>query len=436
LKQTLTNEINETKKQNTDPVQETEITTGSCSKDFIGQEKTDEARTDITLSESNAPEAEQTIMQLPAEESPDDEEDPAPKKLPKFSFVFFGFALISLIVYIITLCSSSFADWFCRYPAGLFRGAMAYLTSWIPFSLGEALVVMLPVILVFAIIFIIKKYSSSWHDVGVFGLTMLSILSMFFSLFVFTLGTGYKGSTLDEKLELDRKKILPAELKETALILAAKLNEIEDDISYMADDFSLMPYDYNEMNDLLIDAYDKLCDKYDFIQRLDSRVKPVMHSEPWTYTHITGVYSYFTGESNININMPAYTIPFTAAHELAHQRGIAREDEANFVAYLACIESDDPYIRYSGYLNMYEYVASALYSANADSYWIVNAKLDGLIKNEMKAYSKFFDKYRENVAATVSSAVNDTYLKVQGTVGERSYGLVVDLCVAYYKTAE
>ncbi len=131
--------------------------------------------------------------------------------------------------------------------------------------------------------------------------------------------------------------------------------------------------------------------------------------------------------------MPDYTLPFTAAHEFAHQRGISREDEANFVAYLACIESDDPYVRYSGYLNLYEYVASALYSADHDAYFEVSGKLPAEVRAEMSAYNRFFEKYRHNVAATVSGAVNDTYLKSQGTPGEKSYGMVVDLAVAYYK---
>ncbi|MCQ2426960.1 MAG: DUF3810 domain-containing protein [Clostridia bacterium] len=362
-------------------------------------------------------------------------EEPVPrKKLPTVSYVFFGTALLSLVLYIIALVSPAFADWFTRYPAGGVRAALAFITGFLPFSLGEFTVFMIPFTLVFFLVYVVRRYSDSWHNVGVFALTMLSVLSVFFSLFVFTLGTGYKGATLDKKLEIERNKVLPDELKATALILAEKLKEEETNVTYVSNGFSMMPYFYSEMNEKLMTAYDRLSEKYDFVQRMTSAVKPVMHSEPWTYTHITGVYTFFTGESNININMPDYTIPFTAAHELAHQRGIAREDEANFIAYLACTESDDPYIRYSGYLNMYEYVASALYSADSDSYWIVNAKLSSEIKTELKAYSTFFDKYRHNVAATVSGAINDTYLKVQGTVGERSYGLVVDLCVAYYKS--
>ena len=121
---------------------------------------------------------------------------------------------------------------------------------------------------------------------------------------------------------------------------------------------------------------------------------------------------------------------------MAHQRGIAREDEANFIAFLVCISSDDPYIRYSGYLEVYEYVASSLYSADKNYYSAVYSSLKTNVRAEMAAYSAFFDKYRENVVADVSEAVNNSYLQIHGTVGSKSYGLVVDLAVAYYRRGE
>ena len=263
--------------------------------------------------------------------------------------------------------------------------------------------------------------------------TVLSFISLLFSIFVLGFGTGYYGTTVDEKLDLDRTDVSPEELYQTASILADHVNEEAQNVKYQYNGFSIMPYTFDEMSKKLVEAYAKVCDEYDFISRLSSRVKPVMLSEPWTYTHISGVYTYFTGEANINTNFPDYTIPYTAAHEMAHQRGIAREDEANFIAFLVCIASDDPYIRYSGYLEVYEYVASSLYSADKTLYSSVRAKLETNVIEEMAAYSVFFDKYRENVAATISETVNNGYLQMQGTVGSKSYGLVVDLTVAYYR---
>ena len=66
----------------------------------------------------------------------------------------------------------------------------------------------------------------------------------------------------------------------------------------------------------------------------------------------------------------------------------------------------------------------------------MRSKLDKTARVEMSAYSKFFDKYRENVAADITESVNDTFLTVQGTPGTKSYGMVVDLAVAYLKDSK
>lgn len=362
---------------------------------------------------------------------------PAPKRrLPVFAFVLYGIAVAALAVLVAARLSPAFADAFNRHVGAVVRGALAHLTGWIPFSLGEAMVIFLPVAAVFMIVRACRKYSDSWRSVFVYLGSVLSVVSLLFSVFVLGFGTGYYGTTVDEKLGLDRSVVSTEELYYTAATLAAHVNSEAENVKYQYNDFSVMPYTFDEMSRRLVAAYDKVCDEYDFIPRLNSRVKPVMLSEPWTYTHISGVYTYFTGEANINTNFPDYTIPYTAAHEMAHQRGIAREDEANFIAFLVCISSDDPYIRYSGYLEVYEYVASSLYSADKNYYSAVCSSLKTNVRAEMAAYSAFFDKYRENVVANVSEAVNNSYLQIHGTVGSKSYGLVVDLAVAYYRRGE
>ena len=154
-----------------------------------------------------------------------------------------------------------------------------------------------------------------------------------------------------------------------------------------------------------------------------------------SYIHMLGMYTYYTGEANINTEFPDYSMPFTVAHEMAHQRGIAREDEANFMAYLICTASDDPYIRYSGYLNMYEYTQTALYSADKKAYSKVYSQLCSEAKYDMESYRVFFMQYKDSKAADVADKLNDAFLKGNGQEeGTRSYGLVVDLAVAYFKS--
>ncbi|MBO5682698.1 MAG: DUF3810 domain-containing protein [Clostridia bacterium] len=356
----------------------------------------------------------------------------AGKRLPLFSRISFAVAGFCALLFVAFMISEPFADFFNRYISSVFRAVFAWITNFIPFSLAEMILLLSPVIVVFMVRYASKKYCDSWRDAMVFCGAIASVLAIFFSSFTLSFAAAYRGSRLDKKLGIERREVSAEELYETALILTDEVNAAAKGVYFEADGSSLMPYGYGEMNDKLIDAYNRACDKYSFVQRLDSRVKPVMLSGLMSYTHITGVYTFFTGEANLNVKFPDYTLPFTAAHELSHQRGVAREDEANFMAFLVSIESEDAYIRYSAYLNLYEYVMNALYSADRELYYDVYSRLSISVRAEQAAYARFYEKYRDSVASDVSEAVNNTFLTMQGTEGTRSYGMVVDLAVAYY----
>lgn len=354
------------------------------------------------------------------------------EKLPKFSYVFFAIALVSLILYIIAINYTPFADFFNRHVSSIFRGTLATITNILPLSLVELIIITLPVTLFFIIRFALKRYSDTWHNAGIFCLAILSIACLLFSLFVCSFGIGYYSSTLDKKLELEKSTVSKTELAATAEWLIGEVNAVIDEVEFIEKSSSVSPHSLSNTNDILLDSYDKISEKYEFIPRLYSRVKPIILSKPMTYTHISGVYTYFTGEANVNTNSPDYCIPYTMAHELAHQRGIAREDEANFIAFLVCSESDDAYIRYCAYLNLCEYVLNALYGADKKLWEETYKKLDNRAIYEMIAYNEFYEPYQDNVVGEISGAVNDAYLQANGTQGSVSYGLVVDLAVAYF----
>lgn len=356
------------------------------------------------------------------------------EKVPPFCFVSLAITVACIIIYIIACISENFADFFNIYISSVFRWLLAQITNIFVFSIAEVIIILIPVILFISMWYFLKYRCKTKKASLVSSLCILSVAAMLLSSFILTFGTGYRGSSLDKKLEIERNKISAEELYLSAEYLIERINELSSEIYYGDDDFSQMPYSFDQMNENLLDAYEKFSKEHDFIKTYRSRLKPVALSEPMSYTHITGVYSFFTGEANINANFPDYTIPYTAAHELAHQRGIAREDEANMIAFLVCLQSDDKYIQYSAYLNMYEYISNALYKADKELYYAAFEQLSEDVYREEIAYSRFFKKYRDSSASAVSGAVNDVYLKAQGTEGKKSYGMVVDLTVAYFKS--
>ena len=215
-------------------------------------------------------------------------------------------------------------------------------------------------------------------------------------------------------------------------ILIVELNETAGNIEYTESESTIMPYDLKELNAKLNKAYKNLLGEYDLFARINSRVKPAIISKTLSGMHITGVYSFFTGEANVNVDFPDYHLPFVSAHEMAHLMGVGREDEANFAAFLVCLHSDDDYIRYSGLINMISYIGNALAGTDRERYREIMRDIPDVVIHEWQAYSRFFDKYRDTQVSKVASSANNTYLRAQGQQeGVKTYGFVVDLSVVY-----
>jgi hypothetical protein len=102
--------------------------------------------------------------------------------------------------------------------------------------------------------------------------------------------------------------------------------------------------------------------------------KPLVTSVVFSYLGIGGFYLPFTAEANINVGPPAWTLAHTIAHEKAHQRFFNSENEANFFGFLACIHSDDPFLRYGGWLFAQRQVLRALSKADEPAFRRVIAR--------------------------------------------------------------
>lgn len=141
--------------------------------------------------------------------------------------------------------------------------------------------------------------------------------------------------------------------------------------------------------------------------------KPLLTSPLMNHLRLGGFYFPWTGEANYNRLVPAPDLPHAVAHEKAHQRGIALEDEANFIGYIACILSDDPYLRYSGYLFGQEQLLGELARRDLPrARQLVGLRMKG-VERDVAFIREFWRQY-EGRAAALSEAVNDQYLRSQG----------------------
>ena len=159
--------------------------------------------------------------------------------------------------------------------------------------------------------------------------------------------------------------------------------------------------------------------------------KEVLVSQILSVQQLCGVYSPFTVEANFNGDMPDYNVPHTLCHELSHLKGFMREDEANFIGYLACISSENEVFRYSGYLTGWVYAGNALARADMKRYIELTNQLCEEARQDLDENSDFWNRYESRVSEA-ATRMNDTYLKMNSQAdGVKSYGRMVDLMLSY-----
>ncbi len=348
------------------------------------------------------------------------------------SLLFFGLGLIALFIHLAALSGTEAANAIHSGLTPVVRGALGYLTAVWPLSLVETAIFLLPLwvfLLVRAIRRAVENREKTFRLITLF----LSVPVLIYALFVGTHAIGYLASPVAERMGLADEAPVKEDVYATAYWLAEEAKNLETSLLERAEDGSVkMPYSYFEMNRKLVEAYVSLSEKYEFIPRLSVGTKPILLSHPMAYTQITGVYTFFTGEANVNTVYPDFSTAYTAAHEMAHARGISRENEANFVAFLACMESEDPFLRYSGYTGLLQYLGSAAYRADPKSYASLWNAYGEAVKADFRAYNEVYDRYDGSVVGEVSGALNDLYLTGMGTEGSVTYSYVVRLAVAYY----
>lgn len=352
--------------------------------------------------------------------------------IPLFAKILLVLAVIALLIFEISNRNAEFAEWMTSNPGYLLRRSLAFVSNVIPFSLGELLVVLSPLIVISVIVTAARK--NGFRARVRFLAGFLALVSLFYTSYVFMLGVGYQRTRLNSRLGLPSAEINEQSLVDTMLALKGECESLLDEISYLESGSSEANISFDEMCDEILEGYKRLEADYPElnIKTFDSRAKQVYLSRALTAFEISGVYTFFTGESNVNVYYPDYGIPFTLAHELAHQRGIARENEANFIAFLVCARAENAYVRYSAYMNMFEYVSSALSRTNRDRFREIYLTVDPRIRGEISAFNDFYYAHKNELMSKISDFLNDNYLKASGTEGIISYGLVVELCVAYY----
>ncbi len=372
------------------------------------------------------------------------------KRFVKATWIFYPLILGALMFFLLPLFPD-FTEYFVsRVLFKIVTVPIGFIASLCPFSLTELTVILaLPLLVLVVTLFVrAMRHSSSKKKTAVKAVRCVcGFLSFAVLLYMIAHGANYYRRSASELLELDTAPKNSEQLLEVCLALADGAKEAEKELTRDENGYMVLTNDLFATLSRSNSGYNAILDEYPWLWTSVWRQKPVMLSYWWSYTGITGMYFPFYAECNVNTEQPDYSIPYTAAHESAHSRGIAFEDECNFYAFLSCINSEYPEYRYSGYMEALLFCKNALYSSDIDLWYIADAACSEGMQADFKANNEYIDRFKYippaepdddvqiNEVWEMAGVANDTFIKVQGVEdGSLSYDRVTELVLAYYYT--
>ncbi|MBE6939769.1 MAG: DUF3810 domain-containing protein [Ruminococcaceae bacterium] len=271
-----------------------------------------------------------------------------------------------------------------------------------------------------------RRWETLYRHVLVLACGLLTVYAGFSLLW----GIHYYTDTFQDQSGIYARQGTVEELEELTKQFALGLTETSEQMQ--RDENGLAVVDRQQVLDDCADIYETLYEEFPFLDLPQQRPKGITCSNVLGAMGYTGFYFPFTGETNLNMESPACYLPATVVHELAHQRDIASEQECNFLAILGCLRSEDPVYRYSGYLLGFTHLSNALYRADPDRWPAIREMLPEGVVADMRSNNAYWDA-QEMPLSQLWDDIYDGFLKSYGdSDGVQSYGMVVELLLAYY----
>lgn len=344
-------------------------------------------------------------------------------------------SLAWLAAYFLLRENRAVMNFLCKALVRPWHAFAGRLFSAVPFSVTEWVILFLATLgVVLLVLLIVQLIRRRWVKAYRTGMTILSVSAALFALFCLWWGVLYYSDSFTEQAGLERRNISVQELETVTRYFAEQASSAGERVERGED--GVFRADKSDIIRRSADIYGGAEQIFPCLAAPAVRAKPVLLSRLLSYIRCTGFFFPYTAEANLNADSPACLLPSTIAHELAHLRGVAREDEANFCAVVACMESGDEDYRYSGALLAYIYLGNALYSADYDAWREVYSTLSENVRADLRANNDYWARF-ETPAADVSEKVYESFLQTYGDDrGMQSYGACVDLLTVYYLDTE
>ena len=342
-----------------------------------------------------------------------------------------------LIIIVLIKIATFYPVWIEKnYSRGLYPTiSWLYRTTfgWIPFSVGDILYGVAGLSLILNFVKLITKLrNKNFEKENVVktiqkGFFIVCAVYIYFNL---SWGLNYNRPGIAYQLQLSSSKHSKQDLKLLTDTLIKKVNECRAMLGNGKIKYKSYPEIFSEAQS----AYrSSTTAGFPFLAYDTRSVKRSIYGKMGNYLGFLGYYNPFTGEAQLNLTMPSFLIPYVTCHEIAHQLGYASESEANFVGYLAAVQSKDTLFHYSTYFDLFNYANSELYLKDSIAAKQNYKRLNPLVQNDVEELREYWKK-SDNLVEPIIKGFYDHYLKAnQQSDGVKSYNDVTGWLVAYLK---
>lgn len=343
--------------------------------------------------------------------------------LKKYFWIFAG--MISLLINLFFSKFPAITEVF--YSNFIFQGIRYlydYTLGFIPFPM----VYVLFVGLIFLMFRQIKYLSSKSYSFS-FSKTLIkiaSIVGFVITSFYVLWGFNYARIPFHEKQAMDVIEVDSNYVKSALLHCKAKIESTYPEIDYQG-------IKYAELEKEVRTSLQQTLNKMGY--KAGARVRGRLLKPKGTLLRIStaGVYIPFVAEGHIDGGLHPSQWPFTLAHEMSHAYGFGDEGTCNFIALIACAESDNKFIQYSGWMGYFRYLAANYRRINNNEYLKLRASIDENVIADINAVNANLDKYPD-IMPDVRDFIYGSYLKSQGVQGGlQSYSNIIKMMAAWEK---
>ncbi|MCD7772377.1 MAG: DUF3810 domain-containing protein [Oscillospiraceae bacterium] len=370
------------------------------------------------------------------------------RKLKKSDIALIAVFVLAILFNIIARLSVTISDFYVQKIYPIISTPFIWLSGLFPFSVGEVMIALavllviigLPVFIIFMIVK--RKDKKLTSKVSHFSLRFVAWI-VAYVLMTETLNcfVMYQCTPFSERYF--------EETEHTEELLIETIGAVADGLAELYTEFDRGEDGYIELDDDYIDeckeALQAISEDYSQLSGYYPNPKGIFFSFFMSQESIIGLYIPFAFEATYNRDPQDISKPATICHELAHLKGIIQEDEASFVAMVACFNSDSAAVRYSGLLDAFYYLYSDAKELIGTSYEDAFREAIANVPSEAWDYDLYSFKstyWEENedkeiipteTVQAVSEALTDANLKFNEVEeGIEIYYEVTELLMDYY----